>query len=53
MPAAQPGEFGAVHVGALLVSPPVVLAPMAGITNHLSFVFITSLHYAATLNARE
>lgn len=34
VPPARPGEFPALRLGSLEVSPPVVLAPMAGVTNY-------------------
>src|SRR5262249_18293777 len=34
VPVAAPGEFHSLRVGALSVCPPVVLAPMAGVTNY-------------------
>ena len=34
VPLAHPGEFGPIALGNLKVWPPVVLAPMAGVTNY-------------------
>ena len=52
----QPGEFPPVRIGAICVWPPVVLAPMAGVTNY-PFRFIcrnfgAGLYVSEMINAR-
>src|SRR2546428_770498 len=53
---AEPGEFAPVSIGGLSVWPPVVLAPMAGVTNY-PFRFIckefgAGLFVSEMINAR-
>ena len=53
---AEPGEFSPVKIGAISVWPPVVLAPMAGVTNYpFRFVcrnFGAGLYVSEMINAR-
>src|SRR4051812_22589574 len=53
---AQTGEFPAVKIGAITVSPPVVLAPMAGVTNYpfraVCRRFGAGLYVSEMINAR-
>ncbi len=53
---ARPGEFEALRLGALTVSPPVVLAPMAGVTNYpyrsLAREFGAGLYVSEMITAR-
>src|SRR4051812_6967842 len=53
---AQTGEFPAVKIGAITVSPPVVLAPMAGVTNYpfraVCWEFGAGLYVSEMINAR-
>ncbi len=53
---ARPGEFDAVHIGPLRVWPPVVLAPMAGVTNYpfreISRRFGAGLYVSEMITAR-
>src|SRR5262245_66464500 len=56
VPFAQPGEFKTVHIGPLAVWPPVVLAPMAGVTNYpfrsVCRNFGAGLYVSEMINAR-
>jgi nifR3 family TIM-barrel protein len=53
---ARPGEFKAVRIGAMEVWPPVVLAPMAGVTNYpfrsVCRQFGAGLYVSEMINAR-
>jgi nifR3 family TIM-barrel protein len=53
---AEPGEFAAVSLGSLSVWPPVVLAPMAGVTNYpfraICRLFGAGLYVSEMINAR-
>jgi len=53
---AQPGEFAPVQIGSLRVWPPVVLAPMAGVTNYpfraVCRRFGAGLYVSEMINAR-
>jgi len=56
VPLATPGEFAAVAIGKIQVSPPVVLAPMAGVTNYpfraVCREFGAGLYVSEMINAR-
>src|SRR5882672_2866320 len=56
VPLAQPGEFAPVSIGRMIVWPPVVLAPMAGVTNYpfrsICKEFGAGLYVSEMINAR-
>src|SRR3989449_4590941 len=56
VPLAQPGEFAAVTIGRISIWPPVVLAPMAGVTNYafrsICKEFGAGLYVSEMINAR-
>ena len=56
VPLAQPGEFKPVPIGNMQVWPPVVLAPMAGVTNYpfrtVCREFGAGLYVSEMINAR-
>ncbi len=56
VPPARPGEFGELAIGGLSVWPPVVLAPMAGVTNapfrRLCKRFVAGLYVSEMITAR-
>ena len=56
VPLARPGEFKPVRIGAMKVWPPVVLAPMAGVTNYpfrsVCRQFGAGLYVSEMINAR-
>src|SRR5213593_372571 len=56
VPPAGPGEFARVRAGSLTVWPPVVLAPMAGVTNYpfrtVCREFGAGLYVSEMINAR-